>query len=637
MTIRLVLTLLALAWLGHLVVVADESERVKVDLPGFEQGDLYILGRLSNEKLVKVERSEWVYVAILVREGLDRHHRMEAVTKLAEIRKSDEPTQILRGIVRTADAEGESTGALHELASLLLLVPPRELAKKRTELVKLATYADHEVVRQSAYAATILADGQAEPVWRMAEKDKSNQGMIDFLNGLSMILDSRALTPLFPVVETVVRQSENAPLRLAAIRALASIPGHHKAVFDLLVPLVSQNTARDAAVQALLRIPIGNWPKNHADTLANHLVKYLRAVDPTQRNSPEFKRARQLGEKVVTVLPATRGGEVRKTLESMGIRTVTIRTEPYSMKYDRVHVVVKAGQPLEITLENPDTWSHNLVIVAPGALREIGVLASRMTTESATWKGLRFVPESPNVLFATQMVHTLQSDTITVIAPDIPGEYPYVCTFPGHWASMNGTLHVVDDVDAWIAENPVKATGSDPQSKGFVKAWQLDDLADDLGKLGSNRSLQRGKSLFTTVTCSACHRVGGEGGAIGPPLDDVSRRFDPAAMLTEVLEPSKTINEQYRISVIELKDGSVVAGTISKQSEHAIYLVEDALEDSPPTEISRERISAIKGSNTSTMPPGLLNALTKDEILDLLAYIRSVSTGEVLKTSEPPK
>lgn len=627
---------LALAWLApSAVLFADEPAKVKVDLPGFEQGDLYVLGRLSNEELLKMEHSEWVWVAILIREGIDRHHRTEAITKLAQIRKSDEPEQILAGMTRAAKAAGESPGVVYELASLLLLVPPAELAKKREKLIQLSSSADHELVKQTAYAALILTEGKAEAVWQIA---KESGGLIDFLNALSLIPERRTLAPLFPVVKSGVQQSENVPLRLAAIRALASIPRHADDVFDLLVPLVGQDREHDAVLQALLQIPVHKWPDGRAEVLAETLVTCLSQADPTRRNSPAVKRARQLGEKLVTLLPAAGAGKLRKTLASLGIRSVTIRAVPHGMKYDRAHLVVQAGRPLEIIFENPDTMSHNLVVVTPGAVQEIGVAASRMNSASPTWKGRSYVPDSPKVLSATRMVHTLQSETLTIVAPEKPGKYAYVCTFPGHWAAMNGTLHVVDDVEAWLAENPEKATGSDPQSRAFVKAWQGRDLTAELKTLDqSKRSLVRGKALFSSATCFACHRMAGEGGTTGPALDDLARRFeDPAALLDEILEPSKTINEAYRISVLELKDGRSVTGTIAKETDDAVHVAGNTLEGTPPTEIARGSILAIKRSDISTMPPGLLNALGKEEILNLLAYLRSAGSDQALQNSEPP-
>jgi putative heme-binding domain-containing protein len=266
---------------------------------------------------------------------------------------------------------------------------------------------------------------------------------------------------------------------------------------------------------------------------------------------------------------------------------------------------------------------HNLVIVAPGALAEIGVVGSQMLPDSENWAGYRFVPNSNKVLFATRVLNSGESDTITIVAPEVVGEYPYLCTYPGHWVSMNGILHVVEDVNAWIAANPVKATGSDPTARALVNAWQLDDLVKDLDKLERGRSLARGRELFTAARCDVCHRVGKVGELIGPDLAEVTKRLKPVEMLAEILAPSTTINEQYRSWSVILDDGVVLTGLITKQDSEAIHIVQNPLASAEPIKISRDRIEAMKSSKVSTMPMGLLNTLTREEILDLLAYARS--------------
>ena len=95
--------------------VAEKPTREKVDLPGFEQGDLYVLSRLSNKRLVNVERGEWAFVAILIREGLDRAYRREAIAELAKLRKTDKLTQIFDGIARAQENKDGKTGALSDL------------------------------------------------------------------------------------------------------------------------------------------------------------------------------------------------------------------------------------------------------------------------------------------------------------------------------------------------------------------------------------------------------------------------------------------------------------------------------------------------------------------------------------------
>lgn len=605
--------------------VSDEPKREPIDLPGFEQGDLYVLSRLSNEQLINVERGEWVHTAILIRDGLDRSHRRTAIAELAKLRKTDELTQILDGIHRAGGNVNEEAGPMNDLIGLLMESPSGALKKHHDTLLELATNGEHTLMRQAGYAAMIVADGTVDAAWRLAQT--SGEGLVDILNTTSMISDGKTRSSLYPRIEKLIHEAPSRAIRQAAIVALASMPNHSSEVFAMLASLVEEDIERTSAIQALLLLPGDRWPHEGTQPLLENVIEYLRNVDPTQRNTTRFRRARQLGDDLASRLPGNAGREAREALESLGIRTVTVRSVPYSMRYDRVHIVVEAGTPIEITIENPDQWLHNLVIVTPGALEEIGVRASQMLPDSENWNGRQYVPNSEKVLFASRVIKNGQSDTITIVAPDAIGDYPYLCTYPGHWVSMNGILHVVQDVDAWIAENPVKATGSDPYARAFVQDWRLDDLVSSLDQLDKDRSLERGKALFSATSCLACHQVGKVGGVIGPELGEVSKRLNPADMLDAILKPSKTINEHYRISTVVLNDDRQFSGVIERENATMIELVENSQASVPPTKISRDQIVEINTAETSTMPMGLLNTLTREEILDLLAYIRS--SGDV--------
>ena len=113
------------------------------------------------------------------------------------------------------------------------------------------------------------------------------------------------------------------------------------------------------------------------------------------------------------------------------------------------------------------------------------------------------------------------------------------------------------------------------------------------------------------------------GGVLGPDLDEASKRLSPAEMLGDILKPSQTINELYQTSTILLNDDSVLTGIIAKQNEENIELVESTHTSAALTTVSRNQVVEIKNSEVSTMPMGLLNTFTHEEILDLLVYIRS--------------
>jgi azurin len=91
---------------------------------------------------------------------------------------------------------------------------------------------------------------------------------------------------------------------------------------------------------------------------------------------------------------------------------------------------------------NPDFMQHNLVIGAVGSLEVIGKAAN---TIAADPKGaeMNYVPRIPQVLFSTRLINPQETVTLSFVAPEKPGDYPFVCTFPGHWSVMNGTMKVI--------------------------------------------------------------------------------------------------------------------------------------------------------------------------------------------------
>jgi azurin len=121
--------------------------------------------------------------------------------------------------------------------------------------------------------------------------------------------------------------------------------------------------------------------------------------------------------------------------------TLIIRTVPNVMQFAPKELRVKAGQPLRLTLENPDLMAHNLVLCAPDSGDEIGALADQMAT-LPDGMAKQFVPTSPKVLGAIPLLNPGKTGTLTLSAPLKPGTYPYLCTFPGHWRIMRGVLIV---------------------------------------------------------------------------------------------------------------------------------------------------------------------------------------------------
>ncbi len=156
----------------------------------------------------------------------------------------------------------------------------------------------------------------------------------------------------------------------------------------------------------------------------------------------------------------------------------------------------------------------------------------------------------------------------------------------------------------------------------FVKAWTMEDLQPSLGEVTSGRSFASGKATFATAQCLACHRFGNEGGAVGPELTAVSSRFTHRDILESILEPSKVLSEQYMNAIVTKKDGDEVIGRIAEENDQKVVVIVNPLTP-VRVEVMKSDIEKRTLSKVSPMPEGLVNTFTKEEILDLIAYMES--------------
>ena len=129
--------------------------------------------------------------------------------------------------------------------------------------------------------------------------------------------------------------------------------------------------------------------------------------------------------------------------------------------------------------------------------------------------------------------------------------------------------------------------------------------------------------MFSVAKCFACHRFDGEGGAVGPDLTSLAGRFSPRDILESIIDPSKTISDQYAAVQIVTGDGRIIVGRIVNLKGHDYRINTNMLEPGNLTVIRRDNIEEMGPSRVSMMPTGLLNTLKKHEILDLMAFLVS--------------
>jgi putative heme-binding domain-containing protein len=162
----------------------------------------------------------------------------------------------------------------------------------------------------------------------------------------------------------------------------------------------------------------------------------------------------------------------------------------------------------------------------------------------------------------------------------------------------------------------------DVKPRPVVKQWKMDDLVPQLDKIDKGRNFQRGQAAYLVGQCIKCHRFGNDGGAVGPDLTAVSSRFSRRDILESILEPSKVVSEQYQNLIVTTTAGKLVTGRLMDQTADTIVIQPDPLSPERVT-IKRKDVESMMPSKVSPMPEHLVDVLTADEILDLIAYLES--------------
>ena len=174
----------------------------------------------------------------------------------------------------------------------------------------------------------------------------------------------------------------------------------------------------------------------------------------------------------------------------------------------------------------------------------------------------------------------------------------------------------------------LKPTVSDPyadlKARPVVKQWGMSDFVDNANQAFAGRDLENGKKMFALATCYKCHRMEGQGGIIGPDLTPAGHRFSTRDLIETIVDPSKEISDQYEATIFQLDDGTLVTGRVANLNGNRYMVQENMIDPGRFTNVQVDQIDAMKPSKVSMMPTGLLDTLTREEILDLLAYMKSV-------------
>ena len=159
--------------------------------------------------------------------------------------------------------------------------------------------------------------------------------------------------------------------------------------------------------------------------------------------------------------------------------------------------------------------------------------------------------------------------------------------------------------------------------KGPGKNWKVTQAVNVVDSNTTARSFTRGKAMFTATLCASCHQMKGEGGIAGPDLTQLGSRFSTKDILESIIEPSKTISDQFGSTIFFLKKGGSILGRVIRQDNSNYYISQNPFATSVVRSLAKKEVARTRVSDSSPMLPGLINGLNSEELSDLIAYLKS--------------
>ncbi|MFT4549004.1 MAG: azurin [Verrucomicrobiales bacterium] len=219
---------------------------------------------------------------------------------------------------------------------------------------------------------------------------------------------------------------------VVAVEKVVSLNGG-KAIF---VEMPTIGTAMQMHLRMHLKSADGKTFKTNLFPSVLHLGEYFQhhGLAAPVAGKPTTISLRIAGRNKNDGKPTESGAKV------VGAREVTVNAIG-GLQFEQKEIKARAGEDLAIVLVNKDVMPHNLVIVKPRAVEQVGMASFAMLNDPDAGKK-HYIPETESVIAHTFVVPAGSQHTLHLKAPSEPGDYPYICTFPGHWQAMRGVLKV---------------------------------------------------------------------------------------------------------------------------------------------------------------------------------------------------
>jgi putative heme-binding domain-containing protein len=377
---------------------------------------------------------------------------------------------------------------------------------------------------------------------------------------------------------------------------------------------------RHAARVALEKQPVKNW-KNKLSSEKNPVVASAAMIALARADS---KSSGAVLSKAMTLDYANeKNWQQRIDL----LRSITL-------------ALTRGGQPQPEQKKKLIEWLDKIYPAAtPEENRDLSALMQFLQAQSAAKKGMALLRsasgQEEQIGYALNLRH-LKTGWTSMLRESYFKWFVRACSFKGGARLSNYLDGIKKDaiasVEDWqMTEGLKKIIETKPQQadpqftfepRTFVKNWTMKDMAPWVPSgVPSKRDFKNGRQMFGAGSCYACHRIAGEGGAVGPDLTSVGGKFGAYDLLESIVDPGKEISDQYGSSVFSLTNGTQLNGRIMNMRNNEYWVNTDMMKPSTVTKVKAENLTSIEPSSISMMPPGLINTMDKEDILDLMAYL----------------
>ena len=416
--------------------------------------------------------------------------------------------------------------------------------------------------------------------------------------------------------------------------------GSNPKTMDLAWPHAdhSDRFVRWAALMSIQRLPVKEWSsralkeKDHGKR-ANLLLSLAKAsgIDPFHRKPTDPPIDSKMGKKIINSLLQIKWGELTAAEQLTLVRAYQV-------------AMVRFGKPAR---ESAQKIVQQLDPRFPDERFEMNWLLcetlSFLEAPSAAKKGIALLMEAPTQeeqMEYARSLRTLKTGWNKQLRTLYFNWFLKAANYRGGASFSKFIEFIRNDAVASLSaqekqdlsdllkkkpesKSPAEVMAQAMAGRTFVKQWKFEELSGATEKGLKGRNFQKGRKMFAAGGCFACHRFGNKGGMNGPDLTGSGGRYSPHDLLEQIMYPSKEINEQFVPTFVKMKNGEVHTGVVVNLNGDRVTLNTDLYNPNQRTNVVRSEIESMGPSPVSPMPPGLLNMMEKEEVMDLLAYVLS--------------